>query len=153
MEIHIQLEDRVADGGGTYRSSGNLLLDRVLGATLHAFPEGEDEAAADAAMERRAGSTPRWLVSSSMAMPGQAALNEASLGTSHFSATASTETMRTRRGVVRWRSETPWTSAARAKLWCRAAASKKRRLSRGSRGITNRGAGNRGIGGKSTNTS
>ena len=87
-----------------------LLLDRVLGATLHAFPEGEDEAA-DAAMERRDGSTLRWLVSSSMAMPGQAALNEASLGTSHFSATASTETMRTRRGVVRWRSETPCTSA------------------------------------------
>ena len=34
--------------------SGNLLLDRVLGATLHPFPEGEDEAAADAAMEVRA---------------------------------------------------------------------------------------------------
>ena len=54
MEIHIQLEDRVADGGDLYRSSGNLLFDRVLGATLHPFPEGEDEAAADAAMERRA---------------------------------------------------------------------------------------------------
>ena len=40
--------------GALYRSSGNLLLDRMLGATLHAFPEGEDEAAADAAMERRA---------------------------------------------------------------------------------------------------
>ena len=54
MEAHIQLEDRVADGGETYRTSGNLLLDRVLGAVLHPFPEGEDEAAADAAMERRA---------------------------------------------------------------------------------------------------
>ena len=54
MEAHIQLEDRVADGGETYRTSGNLLLDRVLGATLHPFPEGEDEAAADATMERRA---------------------------------------------------------------------------------------------------
>ena len=54
MEIHIQLEDRVTEGGDLYRTSGNLLLDRVLGATLHAFPEGEDEAAADAAMERRA---------------------------------------------------------------------------------------------------
>ena len=54
MAVHIQLEERVADGDETYRSSGNLLLDRVLGATLHAFPEGEDEAAADAAMERRA---------------------------------------------------------------------------------------------------
>ena len=54
MEIHIQIEDRVAGMDETYRSSGNLLLDRVLGATLHPFPEGEDEAAADAAMERRA---------------------------------------------------------------------------------------------------
>ena len=54
MEIHIQLEDRVEGMDETYRISGNLLLDRVLGATLHPFPEGEDEAAADAAMERRA---------------------------------------------------------------------------------------------------
>ena len=54
MAVHIQLEERVADGGETYRTSGNLLLDRVLGATLHPFPMGEDEAAADAAMERRA---------------------------------------------------------------------------------------------------
>ena len=53
MEAHIQLEDRVDGMGALYRTSGNLLLDRVLGATLHAFPEGEDEAAADAAMERR----------------------------------------------------------------------------------------------------
>ena len=51
MAVHIQLEERVADGGETYRTSGNLLLDRVLGATLHPFPEGEDEAAADAALE------------------------------------------------------------------------------------------------------
>ena len=54
MAFHIQLEDRVDGMGALYRTSGNLLLDRVLGATLHAFPEGEDEAAADAAMERRA---------------------------------------------------------------------------------------------------
>ena len=54
MEIHIQIEDRVEGMDETYRASGNLLLDRVLGATLHPFPEGEDEAAADAAMERRA---------------------------------------------------------------------------------------------------
>ena len=54
MEAHIQLEDRVDGMGALYRTSGNRLLDRVLGATLHAFPEGEDEAAADAAMERRA---------------------------------------------------------------------------------------------------
>ena len=54
MAVHIQLEDRVKGAGELYRASGNLLLDRVLGATLHPFPEGEDEAAADAAMERRA---------------------------------------------------------------------------------------------------
>ena len=54
MAVHIQLEDRVDGMGALYRASGNLLLDRVLGATLHPFPEGEDEAAADAAMERRA---------------------------------------------------------------------------------------------------
>ena len=54
MGVHIQLEDRVDGMGALYRTSGNLLLDRVLGATLHPFPEGEDEAAADAAMERRA---------------------------------------------------------------------------------------------------
>ena len=54
MAVHIQFEDRVADGGETYRTSGNLLLDRVLGAALHALPEGEDEAAADAAIERHA---------------------------------------------------------------------------------------------------
>ena len=44
-----------------------------------------------------------------MATPGCAALKVASLGTSHFSATASTETIRTRRGQRRWRSDTPWT--------------------------------------------
>ena len=33
---------------------GNLLVDRLLGATLHSFPVGEDEAAADAALERLA---------------------------------------------------------------------------------------------------
>ena len=38
-------------------------------------------------------------------------IDETSLGGSHFSTTASTETMRTRRGVVRCCSETPWTSA------------------------------------------
>ena len=56
MAVHIQLEDRVDGMGALYRASGNLLLDRVLGAELHPFPEGEDEAAADAAMERRAAS-------------------------------------------------------------------------------------------------
>ena len=54
MDAQVQLEERVEDAGALYRASGNLLLDRLLGATLHAFPVGEDEAAADAALERRA---------------------------------------------------------------------------------------------------
>ena len=52
MDIHIQLEERVDDADDLYRTSGNVLLDRLLGATLHSFPLGEDEAAADAALER-----------------------------------------------------------------------------------------------------
>ena len=51
MDIHIQLEERVDDADELYRTSGNVLLDRLLGATLHTLPVGEDEAAADAALE------------------------------------------------------------------------------------------------------
>jgi len=51
MDIHIQLEDRVAGKDETYHSSGNVLLDKLLGATIHHLPFGEDEAAADAALE------------------------------------------------------------------------------------------------------
>ena len=53
--LHVQLEERVEEAGGLYRASGNLLVDRLLGATLHSFPLGEDEVAADAALERLAG--------------------------------------------------------------------------------------------------
>ena len=59
MDIHIQLEERVDDADDLYRASGNVLLDRLLGATLHSFPAGEDEAAADAALERLARSLAR----------------------------------------------------------------------------------------------
>ena len=52
MEAHVQLEDRVKGDGELYRTSGNLLLNRMLGATLHAFPVGEDEAAAGEVMEQ-----------------------------------------------------------------------------------------------------
>jgi len=45
---HIQLEDRVSDTAPLYRDNGNVLLDRLLGATLHTYPHGEDEAGADA---------------------------------------------------------------------------------------------------------
>jgi D-cysteine desulfhydrase family pyridoxal phosphate-dependent enzyme len=46
-DIHIQLEERVPQGDRAYRESGNVLLDRILGATLHFYPEGEDESGAD----------------------------------------------------------------------------------------------------------
>ena len=50
MECHIQLEERVPDVTPLYRDNGNVLLDRLLGARLHSFPEGENEAGADAAV-------------------------------------------------------------------------------------------------------
>lgn len=54
LDCHVQLEDRVADTDATYQQSGNVLLDRIFGASLHAFPEGEDEAAADQQVAIRA---------------------------------------------------------------------------------------------------
>ena len=47
MECEIQLEHRVAGKGGTYLNSGNVLLDRLFGARIHEYPDGEDEAGAD----------------------------------------------------------------------------------------------------------
>jgi D-cysteine desulfhydrase family pyridoxal phosphate-dependent enzyme len=47
MECHIQLEERVPNVDMIYRNSGNVLLDQLLGATIHLFPVGEDEKAAD----------------------------------------------------------------------------------------------------------
>jgi len=64
MDCHIQLEERVARSDATYHNSGNVLLDRLLGATLHAYAHGEDEAGADkrlgeiAAELRQAGKQP-----------------------------------------------------------------------------------------------
>ena len=43
----VQLEDRVANDDPVYRTSGNVLLDELLGARIHHFAEGENEAAAD----------------------------------------------------------------------------------------------------------
>jgi D-cysteine desulfhydrase family pyridoxal phosphate-dependent enzyme len=50
----VQLEDRVPKDDSFYKSSGNLLLDHLLGAEIHHFSEGEDEAAADANLDRLA---------------------------------------------------------------------------------------------------
>ena len=47
MSCHIQLEERVAIDDHSYRTSGNVLVNKLLGATLHSYPEGEDESGAD----------------------------------------------------------------------------------------------------------
>ncbi len=54
LQCHIQLEARVKDASDTYLNSGNVLLDRILGATIHYFAEGEDEIAADDSLHRLA---------------------------------------------------------------------------------------------------
>ncbi|MBT6273864.1 MAG: D-cysteine desulfhydrase family protein [Chromatiales bacterium] len=51
LACSVQLEERVKGVDDLYRESGNVLLDRLLGADIHHFPEGEDEAGADAALE------------------------------------------------------------------------------------------------------
>ena len=47
MTCHIQLEERVTTDAPRYRDSGNVLIDKLLGATLHSYPHGEDETGAD----------------------------------------------------------------------------------------------------------
>ncbi len=47
MDCEIQLEERVPRDDPLYRNSGNVLLDRILGVTIHSYPEGEDEDGAD----------------------------------------------------------------------------------------------------------
>ncbi len=51
MDCHVQLEDRVPYYDTSYRGSGNVLLNCLLGATIHEFSDGENEAAADANLE------------------------------------------------------------------------------------------------------
>ncbi|MFQ5625058.1 MAG: pyridoxal-phosphate dependent enzyme, partial [Methyloligellaceae bacterium] len=48
MDCHLQLEQRVPKNDPGYMNSGNVLIDRILGAKLTTYPHGEDEAAADA---------------------------------------------------------------------------------------------------------
>jgi len=54
MDCHVQLEERVSGAGDLYRTNGNVLLDRLLGATINTFPVGEDESGADRALYERA---------------------------------------------------------------------------------------------------
>jgi D-cysteine desulfhydrase/L-cysteate sulfo-lyase len=52
MECHIQQEERVATQDTYYRDSGNVFLNKLLGATLHAYPHGEDESGADRQIDK-----------------------------------------------------------------------------------------------------
>lgn len=64
LKCIVQLEERVPNEDETYRTSGNVLLDHLLGAEVVHYPHGEDEAGADAALEaladaaRERGETP-----------------------------------------------------------------------------------------------
>lgn len=55
LECHIQLEERVPKSDSAYRNSGNVLLNRLLGAVLYSYPGGEDEAGADRRLHEIAG--------------------------------------------------------------------------------------------------
>ncbi|MFT4717546.1 MAG: 1-aminocyclopropane-1-carboxylate deaminase, partial [Paracoccaceae bacterium] len=54
MKAVVQLENRVDLQDVFHQGSGNVLLDHLLGAEIHHFPEGENEAAADANLDRLA---------------------------------------------------------------------------------------------------
>lgn len=54
LEAVVQLEERVPGMESTYYSSGNVLLDDLLGARRISFPEGENEAGADQSLRGQA---------------------------------------------------------------------------------------------------
>jgi 1-aminocyclopropane-1-carboxylate deaminase/D-cysteine desulfhydrase-like pyridoxal-dependent ACC family enzyme len=54
LHCHIQLEQRVSKNNHAYNHSGNVLLNHLFGATVTHYPRGEDEAGADASLERYA---------------------------------------------------------------------------------------------------
>jgi D-cysteine desulfhydrase/L-cysteate sulfo-lyase len=54
LEVEVQLEHRVARDQPEYHNSGNPFLVKLMGAKIHYYPEGEDEAGADRALEERA---------------------------------------------------------------------------------------------------
>ena len=54
LEVEVQLEHRVAREQPEYHQSGNPFLVKLMGAKIHYYPEGEDEAGADRALELRA---------------------------------------------------------------------------------------------------
>lgn len=64
LKCHVQLEQRVSNTSAAYHSNGNVLLNKLFGATVHHFSGAEDEAGADNALElladdlRSQGATP-----------------------------------------------------------------------------------------------
>jgi D-cysteine desulfhydrase/L-cysteate sulfo-lyase len=54
LEVEVQLEHRVEREQPEYHNSGNPFLVKLMGAKIHYYPEGEDEAGADQALEQRA---------------------------------------------------------------------------------------------------
>lgn len=64
LRCHVQLEDRVPLYDESYINSGNVLLNKLLGAIVHTYPAGEDEEGADARLheiaeeERKQGYNP-----------------------------------------------------------------------------------------------
>lgn len=54
MNSEVQLEQRVTQRPSEYYQSGNPLLLHMMGATIHNYPEGEDEHGADRALYERA---------------------------------------------------------------------------------------------------
>ncbi len=54
LAVEVQLEDRVPHKGPEYYQTGNPLLIKLMGATVHRYPVGEDEGGADVALEERA---------------------------------------------------------------------------------------------------
>jgi len=64
LRCHVQLEDRVPLYDESYVNNGNALLNKLLGAIVHTYPEGEDEEGADAHLheiadeDRRKGHNP-----------------------------------------------------------------------------------------------
>ncbi len=54
LQVEVQLEHRVERENREYYESGNPYLIRLMGAHIHYYPEGEDEAGADQAMHDRA---------------------------------------------------------------------------------------------------
>ncbi len=52
LDCHVQLEESVSDTSDLYRESGNVLLDKLVGATLHSYSNGGKKVGADVALRK-----------------------------------------------------------------------------------------------------